>query len=40
MRQRYRRMEDQKPGPGLACNLNFAKGEGLEPKVKKVSKIA
>ena len=33
--QRYRRMEDQKPGPGLACNLGFAKEKRLEPKVKK-----
>ena len=32
-------MEDQKPGPGLACNLDFTKEQGLEPKVKKVSKI-
>ena len=37
--QRYRRMEDQKPGPGLACNLGFAKEKGLERKVKKISKI-
>ena len=29
-------MEDQKkPGPGLALNQDFAKGGGLEPKVKK-----
>ena len=27
--QRYRRMEDQKLGPGLACNLGFAKEKGL-----------
>ena len=32
-------MEDQKPGLGLACSLDFAKGEGLEPKVKNVSEI-
>ena len=37
--QRYRRMEDQKPGPGLACNLGFAKEKGLERKSKKISKI-
>ena len=37
--QRYRRMEDQKPGPGLACNLSFATEKGLEPKVKKISEI-
>ena len=40
MGQRYRRMEDQKPGPGLACNLDFAKSEGLEPKVEKVPKLS
>ena len=34
MGQRYRRMEDQKPGPRLACNLGFANEKGLEPKVK------
>ena len=39
MGQSYRRMEDQKPGPGLARNLGFAKEKGLEPKVKKISKI-
>ena len=32
-------MEDQKPGPGLACNLGFAKENGLKPKSKKISKI-
>ena len=32
-------MENQKPGPGLACNLGFAKEKELEPKVKKISKI-
>ena len=39
MGQRYRKMEAQNRGPGLACNLDFAKGEGLEAKVKKASKI-
>ena len=39
-RQRYRRMEDQKPVPGLACNMGFAKEKGLEPKVKKFPKLA
>ena len=39
MGQRYRKMENQKSGPGLACNLDFAKGIGLESKVKKLSKI-
>ena len=37
--QRYRRMEDQKPGPGLACSLSFAKEKGLESIVKTISKI-
>ena len=31
--QRYRRMEDQQPEPGLACNLCFAKEKRFEPKV-------
>ena len=31
--QRYRRMEDQKPGPGLAYKLSFAKEKGFEPKL-------
>ena len=39
MEHRYRRMEDQKPGHGLACNLGFAKKKELEPKVKTISKI-
>ena len=39
MEQRYRKMEDQKTRPWSACNLDFAKGKELEPKVKKVSKI-
>ena len=34
MGQRYRKMEDWKSGPGLACNLDFAKQKQLEPKVK------
>ena len=38
MGQRYRRMEDQKPWPGLARNLDFVK-EGIKPKVKKISQI-
>ena len=37
MGQSYRRMEHQKPGPGLAYNQDFAKGGGLEPKAKKFS---
>ena len=32
-------MEDQKPESGLARNRGFAKEKGLEPKVKKNSKI-
>ena len=32
--QRYRRKEDQKPGPGLALNQDFVTGRGLKPKVK------
>ena len=31
--QRYRRMEDQKPWPGLALNREFSKGSGHKPKV-------
>ena len=27
MEQRYRKMEDQKSGPGLACNMDFAEGK-------------
>ena len=33
-------MEDQKSGIGLTCNLDFAKGKGLEPKVKKFPKLS
>ena len=33
-------MEDQKPVPGLACNMGFANEKGLEPKVKKFPKLA
>ena len=32
--QRYCRMEDRKPWPGLALNREFSKGKGLKPKVK------
>ena len=34
--QRYRRMKDQKPGPGLALkpNQDVAKRRGLKSKVK------
>ena len=40
MGQRYRKIEDQKPGPELAWNLDFAKGEGLEPNGKIFSKLS
>ena len=33
--ERYRRMEDQKPWPGLALKQGFAKGRGLKPTVEK-----
>ena len=39
MGQTHRKTKDQKSGPGLACNLDFAKGKGLKPKLLKVSKI-
>ena len=32
--QRYRKMEDQKPWPGLARNHNFAEGGGIEVNLK------
>ena len=31
--QRYRRMKDQKPWPGLALKREFSKGRGLKAKV-------
>ena len=37
MGQRYRKMEDQKPWPGLARNQDLVKGEGLKPKAKNLS---
>ena len=40
MGQRYRRMEDQKLGPGLTCNLDFAKEKGLEPNLKRFPKLS
>ena len=39
-RQRYRRMKDQKPGPGLAYNLDFAKKEDLNLNVKRFPKLS
>ena len=38
MGQGYCMMEDHKPRPILVHNQDFAKGEGLEAKVKKFSK--
>ena len=38
--QRYRGKGNQKPGSGFACNLDFAKKEGLEPKVKRFPKLS
>ena len=38
MRQRYHRMEDQKPWGGLARNQDFAKGRGVETKVENVKR--
>ena len=34
------RMKDQKSGSSLARNQDFVKGEGLEPQVKKFTKIS
>ena len=34
MRQRYLRMENQKPVPGLEHNQNFAIGDSLNLKLK------
>ena len=41
LRYWYRKMENQKLGPGLACNrnLDFAKRKMLKPTVKKFSTI-
>ena len=33
--QKYRRMEDQKPGPGLALDQDFVKWRELKPNDKK-----
>ena len=38
MEQRYSKMEDQKLGPWLACNQDFAKGKRLEQKLKSFQK--
>ena len=40
MGQDYRRIENQKPGPELACKQDFAEGRKLEPKIKKFSQNA
>ena len=38
--QRYRRMYDQKPWPGLALNEEFSKGKSLNQKLKmKICKL-
>ena len=37
-KQRYRRMYDQKPWPGLALNEEFSKGRAIKPKVMKICK--
>ena len=40
MGQRYRRMYDQKPLPGLALNEEFLKGKSLNQKLKmKICKL-
>ena len=40
MGQRYREIgRESKSRPRLACNLDFARGKGLEPKVKHITKI-
>ena len=36
MGQRYHKMGDRKLFFGLACNLYFAKGKELKPKVSKI----
>ena len=38
--QRYHRMEDQKPGPWLACYLGLAERVGFEQKLKCFSKMS
>ena len=38
MGKKYRRMENQKPGPGWARNQKFPKRGELEPKILKFSK--
>ena len=38
MGQKYRRIEDQKPGPGLARNPDFFERVRLEARVKSFSK--
>ena len=40
MGQRYSRMEDQKSGPGLSCNLDFAQGKDLNQKLKRFPKLS
>ena len=38
--QKYRRMEDQKLAPGLACNLCFAEEKELNLKFKRFPKLS
>ena len=40
MGQRYRRIDDQKPGPGLACNLILQKGKDLKQKSRRFPKFS
>ena len=40
MEQRHPRMEDQKPGRGLACILGFAEKKDLNLKLKTSSKLS
>ena len=40
MAQKYRRMEDQKPEPGLSRNLDFAKGKNWNQKLKIIPKLS
>ena len=40
MGQKYRRMEDYKPLPGLPRNQDFVKRGGLEPKLKSFSNMS
>ena len=39
MGQRYHRMDDQTPWPGLTLKHDFGKERGLKPKVKKLKRL-